>query len=137
MKAQAIFLACMFTIFFFNVFCWLAGVSDLIKDIIGGLIGLIIAGAMGIVLSGINILGSGLTGASVRILFGLATLLVLLFQIPIPGFPIGLGLANNLFMTFITIGGFFGTFGFIISFILCTLALISGIIMLVSAGGGE
>ncbi|MEM1793324.1 MAG: hypothetical protein QW794_03995 [Thermosphaera sp.] len=137
MKAQSVFLTCMFVLFVFNVFVWLAGLGDVVKDIIGGIIGLLIAAVIGIVLAGINILGSGLTGTSVRMLFGIATLIFILFQIPIPGFPIGLGLANNLFMTFASAGGLIGVFGFIISFVLCTLALLSGIIMLVSTGGSE
>jgi hypothetical protein len=86
------------------------------------------------VISGIQILGSGLNSASIKIIFGIASLLNVMFQIDIAGFPLGLGLANNLISSF-PATDFLSTFGFLIATGLCVITLISGLMVL--TGGSE
>ncbi|MEM1793275.1 MAG: hypothetical protein QXE92_03445 [Thermofilaceae archaeon] len=141
MKAQSIFLSCVFVLLLMNVYLWLSGSSNFVQDIVGGVIGLVVAAATGAVIGGLNILGSGLTSASVKILFGLIALGLLLFQIPIPGFPIGLGLASNVISIFISAmissGDVFALFGFVISLLMSLMALVSGMIVIVGGGSSE
>lgn len=88
--------------------------------------------AVGII-GGVQILGSGLNSESIKILFGTSTLLNVLFQIQISGFPIGIGLATNIVDIF-TESDFIGI-GFFLSTALALLALISGLIIIV--GGSD
>lgn len=96
-----------------------------------GFIGTILAVG---VISGINILGSGLNSSSIKILFGSASLLNFMFQINIGGFPIGLGFGNNLLNSFGT-DSFLEAIAFILSLIFILVILISGLLTI--TGGSD
>jgi hypothetical protein len=74
---------------------------------IGALVGLAASAVAVGVISGISILGSGLNTASVKIIFGMATLINILFKVDLGmgaekggSFQIGLGLASNIVSVF-------------------------------------
>lgn len=129
MNASTVFIFCMITLLIFN-FIYVSSTPQQLQIItIGALIGFI-AEILAIgVISGVQILGSGLNPASIRILFGVATLLNILFQVNIGGFPIGIGLLNNVFTVFSN-GDFLGL-GLFITTVLGLVLITSGLIVIV------
>ena len=134
MKAQSIFLTTFTIILLFASFKFMMGEEDIFTTIIGGITGLIISAVVTVVIGSINVLGSGLSSSGVKILFGVATILNLLFQLQIANLPIGIGLANILLNSFNPNAGILAFFGWLISFILTFTALVSGLIMLIKGG---
>lgn len=125
MQAQEVFIGIMIILLIFNVyytFTFANAVWDLTIGVITGFIILVLATG---VIAGITVFGSGLSTASIKILFGCGALLNLLFQIDISGFPVGLGLATNVLTVF---GSEFMGLGVIIVSVMAITALASGII---------
>lgn len=131
MGAQNTFITVMCVLLIFNVTYALATPDVGLDLLLGGALGLITTGLVAGVVSGINILGSGLTGVSVRLLFGVATLLNILFKISIAGFDVGLGLASNVIEV---LGTELMGLGFIVGGLLAMLGLATGLMMII---GGE
>lgn len=132
-SAHGIFITGAIILLFFNLFyisMYPQTAWSLTMGTVTGFIATILAVG---VISGFNLLGSGLTGASVKILFGGASLLNILFQINIAGFPVGMGLANNLLGSFTT-SSFLEGLGFFLSLILTLIIFISGIIIIIGSG---
>jgi hypothetical protein len=133
LKAQGIFLGSLIVLVIVNILYSMSqpsGIWTMTIGAISGFIALIVGGG---VLLGINVFGTGLTGASVKIAFGMASLLNLMFQIEILGYPVGMGLLNTLFDVF-AVGDFY-LIGFIISVVMMLSILGSGIIIII--GGGD
>lgn len=96
-----------------------------------GVIGLIVTVGAVAVLSGTNVLGSGLNTESVKLLFGIATLLNVLFSINFGPIGIGIGLVNPLFTVFILgAGGFLMLLGFLVATGIALMVLVSGIVII-------
>ena len=133
MKAQSIFLTTFTIILLFASFKFLMGTENIFDTIIGGIFGLIISAVVSVILGSINILGSGLSSSGVKILFGVATILNLLFQFQIANLPVGIGLANILLESF-NPSDPFGFWGWLFSLILTLTSLVSGLLMLVKGG---
>ncbi len=100
---------------------------------VGAITGLIASVVATTVISGINILGSGLTGESIRIIFSISTILNLLFQISIAGIQVGIGLVNNILIIFDST--MFAGIGYFIASTLAIMTLVSGMLMIV--GGSD
>lgn len=130
MNASTVFMFCMVTLLIFN-FIYVSSTPQQLQIItIGAVVGFIAEIlAIGII-GGVQIFGSGLNPASIRILFGVATLLNLLFQINIGGFPIGIGLLNNVFNIFSSGSDFLGLGLFIVT-VLGLLTFVSGLLVIV------
>lgn len=131
MGAQNTFITVMCVLLIFNVIYALSNPDVGVDLLLGGALGLITTGLVAGVVSGINILGSGLTGVSVRLLFGVATLMNILFKINIAGFDIGLGLASNVIEV---LGTELMGLGLIAGGLLAMLGLATGLMMVI---GGE
>lgn len=126
---KSIFIIVMSIFLLFNTIYTLMNPSALNTMVIGAFIGLI-ATVVGLgVISGITILGSGLNAESIRILFSVGTLLNFMFQVTIAGFPIGIGLANNILNIFLN-NDFYGL-GIAISMGLSVIAIVSGVMSIV------
>lgn len=135
MRTQAVFMGGLLVMFFFNVF-FLVMQPDAIWTMTVGAITGFVATVLAVgVISGINILGSGLSGSSVKILFGTSALLTIMFQIPIAGFPVGLGLANNIISTFSEADTVTQMFGFFLGTGLSVMTIISGLLTIAGSGG--
>jgi hypothetical protein len=137
MKSGAIFLGGLLVMFIFNVF-YVVMQPEALWDLTAGAITGFIASILAIgVISGINILGSGLSGTSVRLLFGISSLLTMMFSIPIAGFPLGMGMANNMINTFSESGdSFITTVGFLLGIGISVMTIVSGV-MVISGSGSE
>lgn len=126
MDATEIFISVMIILLIFNVyyvFSFPESTWNLTVGAITGFLAVILT--IGII-SGIQVLGSGLSESSIKILFGVGSLLNVLFQINIGGFPIGLGLVSNVLSVF---GMEFFGLGMILTSILGILAFVSGLII--------
>ena len=132
MKAGSIFLSIMLVLIIFN-FMYIQTMPDKVNMVVlGGIMGLVSSVlAIGVV-GGIQILGSGLNGESIKIMFGVGTLLNVLFQINIGGFPLGLGLINNLSGAFST-GDLWGL-GYFLASSIGIVGLISGLMIILGSG---
>jgi len=86
------------------------------------------------IISGIQVLGSGLNGESIKIMFGCGALLNVLFQINIANFPIGMGLVTNVLACFD--GTEFLGLGIIITSIMGVMAFVSGLIVITGGSTG-
>lgn len=131
MTSSEIFISIMFILLIFNVFYTFynpAVVWDLTVGAISGFLVVILGTG---IISGITVLGSGLSTQSIKIMFGCGTLLNILFQIEIGGFPVGFGLVTNVLNVF---GSEILGLGVIIVSILGLLAFVSGIMIIT---GGE
>jgi len=94
--------------------------------------------AVGII-SGIQIMGSGISDTAQKIVFVIIILVNIMFQIVLPlpdlgELPIGLGLLSNIYNVFAVNDVWF--IGFAISTILGILAMVSGLQMAVGEGDG-
>lgn len=97
----------------------------------GGVVAMIVTVGGIAIIAGTTIVGSGLNSESIRILFGIGTILNLLFQIPLGTFSVGIGLVNPVFALFLNSGsGFLAFIGFIVATGLALAALISGLMMI-------
>jgi len=142
MKASDVFLSTFSIIFLFAVFKWLMGDYDMLALVTGGILGFLVAIIPPVIATGVNIVGSGLNPAAVKILFGICVLLNLLFHLQFTinianntlSITLGLGLANILLETFNPHAGILGFFGWVFSAILTFTALVSGLIMIVKGG---
>lgn len=124
MNAQEVFISCLMILMLFNIFYIFSDPEiswNLTLDVLTGFISGVIANA---VITGVSILGSGLNSSSTKIIFGVGSILNLLFQIKIANIPIGLGLATNLFGLFGT--EFFGL-GLILISVLALITIVSGL----------
>jgi hypothetical protein len=135
--ASSVFLSGMLILLLFNwvyVQTLAIPINTIVLGAITGFLASIISVA---ILSGIQVLGTGLDSASIKILFGVGSLLNILFQVNIAGFPIGLGLMNNMMdaFSFASDSGTFGlSLGFFISTVLTIMILVSGVMII---QGGE
>jgi hypothetical protein len=106
---------------------------------IGGLLGVVVPIAVIAILSGTNVVASGLNAASTRIIFGMGVLLGLLFQITftVATFTIslGAGLLQNVFGVF-AITDLWGI-PFLLVVVLGIVILASGLLTFSGGGGGE
>ncbi len=100
---------------------------------VGALTGLIASVVATVILAGINVFGTGLTGESIRIVFSISTLLNMLFKISIAGVSIGIGLINNILEIFTPTQ--FAGIGYFISSTLSIMILASGLMVII--GGGD
>lgn len=99
---------------------------------VGAVTGLLASSVAVGVISGVTILGTGLTGESVKILFGISSLLNMLFQVNVGGFPVGIGLITNILNVFPT-DEFMGIGYFVVSS-LTIVILASGVMILIGSG---
>jgi len=127
MNASDIFLSSMAILLIFN-FIYVTTAPTITWNLtIGAITGFIVLVlAVGIV-SGVQFLGSGFNGESVKIMFGCGALMNILFQIDIMGFPIGIGLATNVLNCF---GSEWLGLGVITTSILSLMAFVSGLIII-------
>ncbi len=130
-KMKSVFVV-IFTIFLiFNVFyviMYPTTTNVMTVGAVTGLVGTIIGTA---VIGGIQIFGSGLNSESVKIVFGVGTLLNLLFRIEFPQLNInlGLGLATNIIDVFTT--GDLYNIGFYFASGMALIGLVSGLMVIV------
>lgn len=136
MKAGEIFISSIVTLSIFN-FIYVSSTPSKINNMgIGALTGLLTTIIAVGIISSIQILGSGLNSASIKIIFGVGFLVNILFKVEIGGLPIGLGLMNNLYEVFMA-GDLLGI-GFFITTVFSFITLVSGIIIIIGGlGGGE
>ena len=132
MLATSMFLSSLFLMFVFNVGYIMANPSAVNNMLLGSITGTLSVVVSVGVISGIQILGSGLNSMSIKIIFGITALLNMLFQVDVLGFPIGLGLVNNLINVFNPTDmlglGFFFASG------LAIMSVVSGIIIVLGGG---
>jgi len=133
MNASETFLGCIIVLFALNILYYFITPESLMLITVGGLLGFISQVIAVGILGGIQILGSGLNSQSIKILFGVTTLFNILFRIDLAGYPVGIGLLNNVFNIF-SEGDFLG-FGTLIVTTLGLLTIITGLMIL--TGGGE
>jgi len=130
MNAQEVFLGSLSVMLLFSVVVMFMSPENIweftIDAVAGTFIGLILIAG---VLTGINVLGSGLNSESVAIIFGVGALLNILFQIEIAGFPIGLGLVNNMVNSFGASDGL--GLGYLLSTVIGLITLVSGTIIII------
>jgi len=129
MNPSSLFIFSMLVMLMFNVVYGFASPTTTFTLIVGAVTGFIATIILVGVVSGIQILGSGLNSASIKILFGVGTILNLLFQVSIAGFPVGLGLATTMINAFNS-SELFGL-GFLITTILCVMTLASGLMVVI------
>lgn len=129
--ASSIFLTTFLILLMFNFGYFFISPDSIEFMILGFFTGLLIVILALGVITGVQILGSGLSTQTQKILFGSGFLVNCLFQIDIVGFPIGLGLANNVINAF---GTEMMGIGLMIASIISILALISGVMIFT---GGE
>lgn len=121
--------------FIFNVFYVIMQPDALFTVTIGAVTGFVASILAVGVISGLNILGSGLNSASIKILFGTASLLTMMFSIPIAGFPLGMGLATNIIAVFGASGDTFGQLiGFMLGTGLAVMTIVSGLMVMMGSG---
>lgn len=129
---KGIFITITSILLIFN-FIYCSAKPDVINSMyVGALTGLVSTVLAVGVISGVQILGSGLNSESIKIIFGVGCILNMLFRINIAGFPLGIGLCNTILDAFPSTE-FIGI-GYFISSTLAMLALISG---LLSIMGGD
>jgi len=94
-----------------------------------GVIGLIVSVGVIAVASGIQIFGSGLNSESIHLIFGIATILNVLFNVHFGPIGIGIGLINPIFVVFAlgTAPGFLLLMGWFLATGLALTALVSGV----------
>ena len=135
MKAQAVFISSILVLSLFN-FIYVSSTPEKINNMsLGAITGSMVLIISIAVIGGFTLFGSGLSSASVKIIFGVGALLNILFKIDISGFPIGLGLMNNIFEVF-TCGDLLGL-GLFIATIFSIITLVSGLIIIIGGAGGE
>lgn len=117
----------------FNIGYSFANPTSVFDIVVGGVVGFIATVAGLGIISGIQILGSGLSTASQKIIFGIGTLLNILFQIDIAGLTIGMGLGSTLIEAFV-LNDLFGIPFFLVTVFVIAI-LISGIMTIV--GGAD
>jgi hypothetical protein len=100
---------------------------------LGAIVGLIVEAFVIGTIAGIQFMGTGLNSASVKIIFGVSTLINCLFQVNVAGVPVGIGLANNI-LTMFSESDVMG-FGWLITGTLTMMTLISGLVLL--TGGSD
>jgi len=133
MNAQEMFISVMIILLIFNIYYTFTFTEAVWSLTIGALTGFIaVILAVGII-SGVQVLGSGLTGESIKIMFGCGALLNILFQINIFGFPLGMGLVTNVLSVF---GSEFLALGIIITSVLGMIAFVSGLIIITGGSTG-
>ena len=131
----------MVVLLIFN-FMWVTVSGDssvvLTQMAIGGVLGIVIPIVVVAILSGTNVLSTGLNSASTKMIFGVGVLLGLLFQInfTIATFQItlGMGLLTNVFNVFAT-SDLFGI-PFFVTAILGISLFVSGLLTFSGGGGG-
>jgi len=85
MNAQSVFLGSLFVMLICNLLLFSANPIDYLNSFYNnGLISILVLVLVAVVLGGINVLGTGLTGASVKLLFSVSVMLMMLFEINIP-----------------------------------------------------
>lgn len=137
--AMGVFLSVIMVLVIFNIGYYaiypetveLLGVSVILTFATAGL-------AIGVI-SGVEVLGSGISDTAQRIIFIVVILLNLLFQIDIPigegiEIPLGLGLLSHVLEVFVLNDAYM--IGYAVTTILGILALVTGLQMAVGAGEG-
>ena len=161
-KPNNIYLTSLFIILLFNVvYMAMTPNFNIFNLSIGLFTGLLISALASGVISGIKLFGSGLDGVSVKIVFGIATLINILFSIPIGndpqaipiinsiansalgvfsplaytsnGFQIGLGLGTSILNIFVGTDPFI-FLGYLFVWLLIFANLISGLVIIIGSG---
>jgi hypothetical protein len=139
-NASDIFLTLMIVLVIFNFGCVLMSgdpYTMLENMAIGGVLSVLLVAVVTAILSGVNVLETGLNPASTHIIFGMGVLLSLLFQISFEayGFTIafGVGLLSNVFNTF-AMTDLMGIPFFMVTAI--GLAILASGLMTITGGGG-
>lgn len=132
MNAQESFLGIMSILLVFN-WLYVSANPEVTNSMVLGVVTGLVATSIGIsVIAGLQIVGTGLNSASIKIIFGVSTLLQILFSLNFVVADVevvlGLGLINNLFNAF-SGGDLFGL-GFIISTFFGIIALVSGLFVI-------
>lgn len=131
MNSSGLFISCFIIIITFNLFYVTVNPTEVYNLTIGGVSGFVVQ-ILGIaILSGVNALGSGLNAQSTKIIFGVGTILNILFQLQFWEITLGFGLINNL------INAFSGspTFITIIIGVFAIITLFSGLLTVLGGGG--
>ena len=124
---EEVFITILSGLVLFN-FVYVMGNPDIDWNLgIGALTGMLATIIATGIISGIQIFGSGLNPESIKIIFGVCSLLNILFQINVGGFPVGIGLINNLFNLFPSSTGL----GFIVCSIISIIVLVSGLMIII------
>lgn len=130
MNSSGVFISIMAILLVFNMFYFLYFPNSTWNLTIGAITGFIFTILGTGLLTGVQVLGSGLNTETTKIVFGCGTLLNVLFQINVAGFPIGFGLITNILNVF---GSEFLGLGVIMVSILGVIAFISGIMMIIGS----
>lgn len=141
MNASGVFVILMVVLLVFN-FAYVSVSGDasgvLTNMAIGGVLGIVIPLVVVAILSGTNVVASGLNPASTQLIFGVGVLLGLLFQISftIATFEItlGMGLLTNVFNVFASDVGY--GVPFFVTAILGISLFVSGLLTFSGGGGG-
>ena len=135
MKATGIFLSVMTILLIFNWLYVSAYPTSTNIMLFGAVTGLVTISVVTSIVAGLQVLGSGFNGESIRILFGVTALIQILFSLNFEiediHVIIGLGLINNLFNAFS--GGDFYGLGYFITTVFAILSLVSGILIIVGS----
>lgn len=141
MNSSGIFIILMVVLLVFN-FAYVSVIGDSMTVLgnmaIGGILGIVIPIVVVAVLSGTNVLSTGLNSASTKIIFGVGVLLGLLFQISftVATFTItlGMGLLTNVFNVFAATD-LFGI-PFFMTAVIGAAIIVSGLLTFSGGGGG-
>lgn len=88
MNAQSVFLGSLLTMIICNLLLFSTNPTSYLNDLYnGGMVSALALLLVAVVIGGINILGSGLTGASVKLIFSVCAMLLLLFRIDVSFTP--------------------------------------------------
>jgi hypothetical protein len=128
--ASSIFMSCMLILLIFNAFYIMTYPASIIRITIGAIVGFL---AAILAVGGLAIFGGlFISGAAVKIVFGAASILNILFQINLGyNLPVGMGLASNILSLFPS-SEFLGI-GYIVVTFISLIAFVSG--LMVIAGG--
>lgn len=141
MNASEVFIILMVVLMVFN-FAYVTMIGDTATTLgnmaMGGILGIVIPIVVVAVLSGTNIVASGLNSASTKMIFGVGVLLGLLFQISftVATFTItlGMGLLTNVFSVFSMTD--LAGIPFFMTAVLGIALFVSGLLTFSGGGGG-
>jgi hypothetical protein len=155
-NSEDVFLTGLISLVVINLIVWsMNGEAYIMTNLTWGFIsGLVITAIAVLLVTGIQIVGTGLNPAVTKISFGIATLLNILFSftignsssanptntniftqnIGINGLQVGLGLGTHVINMFSNATNGFMVLGYIFSWMFCLIILASGLIIIIRSG---
>lgn len=133
MNASSVFIFSVLTLILFNVAYGFANPDYVFDVLVSGVLGFVLVVLAVVSVASLQVLGSGINDAGVKIVFGVGSLINLLFRISLTffGFPVGevgIGLASTL-LTVFDASDFMGL-GYITATAFSLIVIVSGLIII-------